>query len=161
MSEKMPVIELIDERITDERLRREAFYNWLVENRFGEKEAARRIQAEAHIPCPACGGSGCVRKTLHGKAVSAEIRVHCELCEGVGGADGLKEEAEALRIRAILAGKSGPKVSVEDLEAEAERAQRQLEARDKIEVARLEREAEAKRVLAEAEALAKRIREGA
>ena len=162
MSENSTVIKLIDVRITDERLRRESFYNWFVENRYGEKEAARKtLQSEGYIRCPACGGSGTIRKTLHGKAVNQEVRVHCGLCGGVGGADGLNEEAEALRVRAVLSGKSTPKVSAEELEAEMEQAQRQLEARDKIEVARLEREAEAKKVLAEAEALAKRIREGA
>ena len=161
MSENSTVIKLINERIEDERLRRKRFYDWLVAARYGERDAARMtLQSEESVRCPKCGGSGTVKKTLHGKAVNQEARAHCELCGGVGNADGLKVEEEALRIRAVLAGKRTPKVPVSEIETEMAQAQKQLEVRDRSELARLEREAEAKRILEEAEAKAKAIREG-
>lgn len=153
----------IDEHIAVETERREAFRNFLLEERIDPREVARRIDnADGFlVPCPACRGRGVLEKELVGKHEREKIRVRCETCAGAGEVLSAAGEAIVQLIRRALSGPVAPKVSDEVLAEELRAAEKRLDLRDKEKADKIAREEEARRIVAEAEALAKRIREGA
>ena len=161
MSENIAV-NMIDTHITTETERREAFRSFLLDEQFDPREVARRIDnADGFlVPCPACRGRGVLEKDLVGKHEREKIRVRCETCAGAGEVLSAAGEAIIQLIRRALSGPVAPKVSDEVLAEELRAAEKRLDLRDKERADRIAREEEARRIVAEAEALAKRIREG-
>ncbi len=155
-------ISMIDTHIATETERREAFRNFLLEERIDPREVARRLDdTEAlTVPCPACRGRGVLEKDLVGKHEREKIRVRCETCAGAGDVLSAAGAAIVQLIRRALSGPVAPKVSDEVLAEELRAAEKRLEARDKERADRIAREEEARRIVAEAEARAEAIRAG-
>ena len=156
-------ISMIDTHIATETERREAFRSFLLDEQFDPREVVRRIdEPDAPlVPCPACRGRGVLERDLIGKHEREKIRVRCETCAGAGEVLTAKGEALVGLIRRALSGPAAPKVSDEVLAEELRAAEKRLDLRDAQKADKLAREEEARRIVAEAEALAKRIREGA
>ena len=153
---------MLDEHLATETERREAFRNFLLEERIDPREVVRRIDnADAHlVPCPACRGRGVLEKDLLGRHEREKIRVRCETCAGGGEVLSAAGEAIVQLIRRALSGPVAPKVSDEVLAEELRAAEKRLDLRDKQKADKIAREEEALRIVREAEARAKAIREG-